>query len=286
MPTTTTARPSTNHAVLVVGWDDTYRGKQLRHHSSRRRRLHRQEQLGHRLGATSGYFYVSYYDARLARTSYAATFEGAESAANYDAIYQYDPLGDVDALGAGTSTLWGANVFTANANSSLSAVGFYAEAPNTTYAVYAGSSLASLGKVASGTQANMGFHTVRCSPARALTGGSTFVVAVKLTTPGWNYPIAIEYPVSGYSSAATAQAGQSYLSGNGTSWTDLTTVKANGNVCLKAYASFDVTPPVTSATGLQANRHRGLEAHKPDSDLLGHRSRWLRSCQHQVPGGR
>ena len=201
----------------------------------------------------SGYFYVSYYDTVLGRTSYAATFESAQSAANYDTVYQYDPLGDVNDFGGndGSTTLWGANRFTAGATSILKAVGFYVEAPNTAYEVWEGPSTASLTKITQGTLPQMGFHTVTLPTGPALTSGVAFVVAVKLTTPGHDYPLAIEYPVAGYSSAATASPGQSYFSSDGTTWTDLTTVKDNANVCLKAYTitATAVAPTLTAPNG-------------------------------------
>ena len=54
-----------------------------------------------------------------------------------DALYQYDPLGDVGSIGYGAGTpIWGANRFTATADGSLQAVAFYAEAPNTAYEVW------------------------------------------------------------------------------------------------------------------------------------------------------
>jgi hypothetical protein len=43
-----------------------------------------------------------------------------------------------------------------------------------------------------------------------------------LTTPGYNYPIPLEMPVEGYSSAANAYAGQSFLFGPDNNWYDLT----------------------------------------------------------------
>ena len=67
--------------------------------------------------------------------------------------------------------------------------------------------------------------------------GEKFSVVVKLTTPGSNYPVAIEYPYPGFSSAAIARSGESYVSSNGVSWTDLTTEYPNSNVCLKAFSS-------------------------------------------------
>ena len=72
----------------------------------------------------------------------------------------------------------------------------------------------------------MGYHTVTLPAPVAVTSGQPFVVAVKVTSPGTTYPIAFEAPYSSYSSAATAQAGQSYVSSSGSSWTDMTTYRA------------------------------------------------------------
>jgi hypothetical protein len=68
----------------------------------------------------------------------------------------------------------------------------------------------------------------------AVTAGRQLVIAVKLTTPGYSFPVAIERPLAGYADA-TAAAGQSYVSGDGASWTDMTALIAGTDVCLKGY---------------------------------------------------
>jgi C1A family cysteine protease len=227
-----------NHAVLVVGWNDGYAASNFSTAPPGNGAFIVKNSWGPSWG-DAGYFYVSYYDTKFGRTTYAATFNGARATTNYNGIYQYDPLGDVTDIGDGsTTTHWGANKFTARANATLSAVGFYAEVPSTAYAVYTGTALTSLTKVASGTMAQMGFHTVSISPTRALTTGAVFYVAVKLTTPGNYYPVAVEYPDADSStSTAKASAGQSYESDDGATWYDLTSWLPNGNVCLKAYTT-------------------------------------------------
>jgi hypothetical protein len=97
--------------------------------------------------------------------------------------------------------------------------------------------------------AYMGYHTVTLPSPVAVTSGQPFVVAVKMTTPGYTWPIPVEYQLANYSSAATAAAGQSYVSSTGTSWSDLTIAwNATANVCLKAYVKTSVPPTVTSFT--------------------------------------
>jgi C1A family cysteine protease len=225
-----------NHAVLVVGWDDDYPASGFAMPPFGDGAFIVKNSWGPEFG-DDGYFYVSYYDNIFGRTDPMGFVDGAEPTYNYSRIYQYDPLGDVNGMGYESPEGWFANVFTAQEDSRLSAVGFYALAPGTQYVVYAGSSLADLQPSTQGTLAYMGYHTVQLPRQVGLKGGTPFVVAVKLFSPGTDEPIAIEYPIARFSSAATAEPGQSYVSPDGIEWSDLTVVwDPEANVCLKAYA--------------------------------------------------
>ncbi len=70
-----------------------------------------------------------------------------------------------------------------------------------------------------------------------LNAGQKFSVVLKLINPVYNYPIAVEMPISGYSSQAKANASESFVSSDGKTWTDITTEPgyANTNVCIKAF---------------------------------------------------
>ena len=242
----------TNHEVLVVGWDDDYAAANFATTPAGNGAFIVKNSWGTGWG-NSGYFYVSYYDSMFGRyTNPSAVFDNAESTGNYAGIYQYDPLGYVTDVGYGGNTGWFANVFTAETTASLSAVGFYTAVPGSSYEVYTGASLATKTLSTSGTIAYMGYHTVTLPSPVAVTNGQPFVVAVKMTTPGYTRPIPVEYQVANYSSAATAAAGQSYVSSTGTSWSDLTTIwNATANVCLKAYVKEpspgNITGTVTNA---------------------------------------
>jgi C1A family cysteine protease len=229
---------SGNHQVLVVGWDDDYPAANFAVPPLGNGAFLVKNSWGTGFG-DGGYFYVSYYDSAFGCLSIMGAYDGGESTANYSGIYQYDPLGDVNSTGYSSPVGWFANVFTAQATSSLSAVGFYTLAPSSDYEVYSGASLMAMTRMTSGTFAYMGYHTVKLPQPLAATRGQPFVVAVKVTSPGIDNPIAIEYPLSDYSSAATAEPGQSYVSADGTSWVDLTQIQDNGNVCLKAYVTGD-----------------------------------------------
>lgn len=86
-----------------------------------------------------------------------------------------------------------------------------------------------------------GYHTVRLEAPAQVTPGKLFSVVVKLTTPGYYYPIPLEMPLRTYSSNAAAEPGQSFISSDGEidDWIGITTLGgpfAGTNVCLKAFA--------------------------------------------------
>ncbi len=154
-------------------------------------------------------------------------------------------------IGYGSTTPWFANIFTAAATEQLTAVSFYVASPNSPYEIYVYSNVSGgaprsgpLGSTNTGTMAMPGYHTVTLSSPVSVTDGQSFSVVVKLTTPGYNWPIPMEYPWDGYSTGATASAGQSFISSSGTSWSDITlSYDSNTNVCIKAFAGGDTTPP-------------------------------------------
>lgn len=234
-----TTRP--NHAIDIIGWNDSYAAANFSHRPPGNGAFLCRNSWGRSWGA-QGYFWVSYYDRFIA--SNVSAFPQVEKVTNYAQCYQYDPYGETDGLGWPDSpTGWFANQFTATANESLAAVGFGVPSGNGAYWVYAGPSLSQLTQVASGYTTFAGFTTVKLSTPVALTSGSPFVVAVCEVTPGYSYPVPVEAPILGYDSQATASPGQSFVSSDGATWTDLTAVSGygNSNVCLKAYTVAPTT---------------------------------------------
>ncbi|MHC1681733.1 MAG: lectin like domain-containing protein [Clostridiaceae bacterium] len=233
-----------NHAVDIIGWDDNFDRNKFYDPYSKTKPAGNgaficRNSWGSSFGQ-GGYFYISYYDAYVGKSL--SVFNGAESTKNYSSVYQYDALGLVGSLGYGTNTAWYANVYTARATKYLSAASFYTVAPNSTYEVYvvnnytSPNSLTSSRKlVKTGKIPFAGYNTVKFNSIVPVYGGKKFAVVVKITTPGVNYPIPVEYAVSGYSSKASAAAGQSYVGYNGSSWQDLTSYDKTANVTLKAF---------------------------------------------------
>ena len=242
-----------NHAVCIVGWDDSYSRYNFLTAPAGDGAFIIKNSWGPSWGQ-SGYFYMSYYDTKVGLDN--AVFQNAESTTNYARNYQYDPLGWTESVGYGTNTAWCANVFSALADEQLVAVSLYGAMPGTSYElkVYLDPVNGPLNEsgpsiTQTGTLASAGYQTIPLSTTVPLDAGLPFSIVAKLTTPGFNYPIPMESPVTGYSSLATAIAGQSWISADGVSWGDLTTFFANANACLKAFTVDRTGLLVTPATG-------------------------------------
>jgi C1A family cysteine protease len=239
-----TATTTPNHMVTLVGWDDTYSASKFP--ASNRPASNGAWIVRNNWGTAwgeAGYFYMA-YDSHLD----SAAVYLADPARNQK-IYQYDPLGWIGNIGYGTTTAWCANVFTANGNTSITEVAFYAGAAATAYEITVRTAVTgtpATGTLALGPQTGQldaaGYRRVVLANPVIVPNGSRFAIIVKLTTPGMNYPIPVEYPHAGWSDKATANAGESWASSDGAHWQDLTTSTANMNACIKAFGNSINTP--------------------------------------------
>ena len=258
-----TGLANSGHAVCVVGWDDEYPKENFVTKKTSAPAGDGAYLVRNSWGADwgdGGYYWVSYHDNFFAKSTMSA-FCNAEPADNYGKVYQYDPLGEVGHF----SAPWGANMFTAGAADKLAAVGFYALTPRTAYTLQIrtgceagkpGSGTLALTK--SGTIAKPGYVTLPLDKPVPVAAGRRFAVILKLSTPGYSYPHAIEFAYTGYTSGANAAPGQSFFSETGSSWTDLTRWNTTANFCIKAYtegaapielASLSVSGPATVKSG-------------------------------------
>jgi hypothetical protein len=239
-----------NHAITIVGWDDSYDRNRFATKPQGNGAFIVKNSWGSSWGE-NGYFYVSYYDTWIGRDN---AFFSAEGAGNYYHIYQYDPLGWVVSFGENSETEYFANVFTAQSAENVAAVSFYTGTTDAQYqvSVYRGVQNSPVKGTAviseSGTIGVPGYHTIPLSSPVPVDKGERFSVMVKLTTPGYKYPVAVEYPLSGFSSGARATNGQSYVSSSGTTWTDLNSIYPNTNVCLKAFTTQGSVYPALTPT--------------------------------------
>ncbi|GAH34513.1 unnamed protein product, partial [marine sediment metagenome] len=135
-----------------------------------------------------GYFYLCYGSANM---------EGVASYRykGYDAneiVYYWDEAGLVACAGYDTSA-WMASVFTSGQDGNLTHVDFWTTSNNATYELYVydgsfGSQLA----YQTGSCAEFGYYSIPLTTPVSVTNGQQFTVAVKMTTPGFDYPIPIE----------------------------------------------------------------------------------------------
>jgi len=261
---------SSGHAVTIVGWDDNYAATNFTTAADGPGAWLVKNSWGTAWGS-AGYFYISYYDksfGSVIQTSGAkkdtAVFLG-ESTSNYDTVYSYDKLGEVNDYSYGTTKTGSfANVFTANSSETIKSVGFYTTDLNVPYtiSIYKNPTSGPVGVTPaatfSGTLTYMGYNTVIIPSSQqvTVTTGDRFSVVVQVTNPTNNVYIPIEMNSEGYTSGIVSQTGQGYLLGS-SGWADLKTVIDNSHVCVKAYTGSTtalptvsrLTPPSGSITG-------------------------------------
>ena len=207
---------SANHAVAIVGWDDNYSASNFNY---------RPEGDGAWIVKNSwdstwgenGYFYVSYYDNKLAQVgipdySYAFVFN---STARYDKNYQYDIIGMTDYFVTGEKTIWVENVFDATDNELLAAVStMFRKVTDWELFVYLNNELV----VNKNGTSNPGYWTIDFGEYIPVASGDQFRVVFKLFNEN-----GAEFGISEKISAnkLSYSPGISFFSLDGENWTDL-----------------------------------------------------------------
>ena len=226
-----------NHDIIIIGWDDNYPAEKFNLHTDKDGAFICQNSWGTEFGE-DGIFYVSYEDANIGRNTIAYT--DIESTDNYDHLYQTDLCGWVGQLGYGDGTCYFSNIFKAERDERIEAVGFYAVGPDTEYSITVMDgekdlSNALLGEVqASGKLENAGYYTVQLDRAVEMEAQKKYAVVIKIHTPGESYPVATEYAADEATREADISDGDGYISHNGAKWTG-TETEYGCNVCMKLY---------------------------------------------------
>lgn len=228
---------STNHAVTIVGWDDTFPASAFTQNAPGNGAWICKNSWGTKY-MESGYYYVSYYDGFIGKSP---TVFIPKKKDLRGIIHQYDPLGATRSVGfKGEGYM--ANIYTAKYKELLHEVGVFNVANQTDYEIYVVRHVNKTSqlsderiKVAEGTILYPGYYTIDITPQQ-LEEGEQFSVIVYMnsTKSKNNTPLAIESRIEGYTSKAVAAPGQSYYSKSGSGWTDLTGTLANANFCIKA----------------------------------------------------
>ena len=264
---------TTNHSVLIVGWDDNYSASNF--NSKCRPSSDGAWLIRNSWGdcnSMGGYFWISYEDAMLQaekNEEAEVAFFDVEKVDNYDNNYQYD--GGIP-FAFSKSFLRGANVFEAKADEKMQAVSFYTQEANVNYEVsiyespdsdnpMSGKLVSSL----SGTIAERGYHTIdfvkEDKDEVFMTKGKRYAVVVKLEESGDTSYQTYEctHNDSALTEAVSANKGESYVQYSDGEWEDFSELewsskeKNNANLCIKMFSdtwdSTKATPtPVPTAT--------------------------------------
>ncbi len=231
---------TTNHAVQIVGWDDSYSRSNFK--SGSQPSMDGAWLIKNSWGTSwgdGGYFWMSY--AQKLTDGSAFVVEDADSSMK---AYYYDALGWSGHWGytSGASNIYFANVFRATRNETLTEVAFYTPDNNINYEinVYAGmSSMPSSSPIPSGgtslsTQSGSiafaGYHTITLNTPVSLSNGEYFSVVVRFK--GYTTTAVEMKTNNGFTDNAVIDKG-SFFSSNGQNWT---TGESNAiNACVKAF---------------------------------------------------
>lgn len=226
-----------NHDVVIIGWDDNYSKNNFNTELEADGAFICMNSWGSEFG-DEGLFYVSYYDSKIGMHN--AVYSGVEKESNYDHIYQSDLCGWVGQLGYEEETAYFSNVYQAERDEDVSAVGFYATGKNTSYEIYYVSdfedenSFEEKKYIQSGTVKNAGYYTIDLKTSIQMEEEKKYAVVIKITTPNAVHPIAIEYKAGRDTKTVDISDGEGYISLTGKSWEHVEESK-NCNLCLKMY---------------------------------------------------
>ena len=236
-----TEKKSLNHDVLILGWDDEFPASSFKTDPGMDGAFICQNTWGKSFG-DDGVFYVSYADANAFTTG--LVYSRVESPGNYSRIYQNDVCGWQGRQGYDSPECWFAGVFTAQSAEKLSAAGFYSLGNHTEYEIYIvhefknEDSFIHKKYLTGGTIEGMGYYTIDLPMKEELAEGERFAVAVHVTTPGVDKPVAVELKKDSYTQNVTTENKESYISLTGGSWEN-TQEDFETNICLKAYTDVN-----------------------------------------------
>ena len=205
-----------NHAVLLVGWDDSYSKDNFMITPPGDGAFILKNSWGTDFG-DEGYLYISYYDTQFVR-GYPAIGVIVNNTVSYNKNYQIDITGMDKYENFNLSQIYYANEFEALGNDLIAAVGTYFSSSGEKYeiSIYVNDILK---HTQNGTSAFGGFSTVKLNNYIPVTEGDIFRAVIK----GVNVPLSINTRVhnDGYTS---------FISAEGKIW------NASENiVCLKIY---------------------------------------------------
>ena len=225
-----------NHVVLLVGWDDSLT------HSHGSGAWICKNSWGTSWGE-GGYFYIAYGSANLCE--YVSAFTCTRGYDYRENLYYYDDAGMQASFYSTPYNTWGAVRFIPTVSGVLERVEFWN--PGTTlnyviriYDTRTGSgpyTFSGLLSSQSGSVSRAGYYSVELTTKPAITSGNDFIVVMQFNTPTYQWPV----PFDDYAPTA----GQSYVSNDGSTWENLSSLGYNWDIGIRAV----VQQPVSTFTG-------------------------------------
>ncbi|WP_067041893.1 C1 family peptidase [Methanobrevibacter sp. YE315] len=238
-----------NHAVVIVGWDDTYSKSNFKSTPPGDGAWIIKNSWGTSSGE-NGYYYVSYYDTKLAqvnKSDVTYTFI-LNDTIKYDKNYQYDIPGRTDFFINSSNVVWYKNRFTATDNEYLTAVStYFQKATDWIVYIYVNGQkvLTQSGKSPSS------YSTIELNKFIQINKGDVFEVVFKITVDNEaGVPISEEVSLN----KQLYKEGISYISYDGKTWKDLydltwsysTHTYASQVACIKAFTILNkIVPKIT-----------------------------------------
>ncbi|MBR0270984.1 MAG: Ig-like domain repeat protein [Methanobrevibacter sp.] len=250
-----------NHAVTIVGWDDSYskdKFKKIRVNDTTYISPGGdgawicKNSWGTTWGNNKGYFYVSYYDKNCVRlgdydkSTYTIILNDT---VRYDKNYQYDIIGITDYLITGESTIWYENIFNATDDEFLAAFSTYFNATSKwTAQIYVNNAL----KLTQNGISNAGYYTFDLDEFIPLKTGDEFKIVIKLENDNLaSFPISEKVR----SNRILYSEGVSFFSFDGENWIDLYNYKADMSqyghtydsqvACIKAFTINELNTEIS-----------------------------------------
>ncbi len=213
------ATGTSNHAVLIVGWDDN-----LTHADGQGAWIVKNSwgtswggACGY--GTERGYFTLAYGSANIGSwASFLSTWQAYDTDGS---LLYYDEAGYTNSVGYGTTTAWGFCKSIPVDDVILKRVEFWTcdATPDVDVYIYDnfnGTSLSNL--IASKLNSSFdlpGYHSVEIASVPRVSSGNDVYVVVKITDASYKYPLT-------YDSVGPRSAATSYISSNGSSWSEWT----------------------------------------------------------------
>ena len=248
-------RTTANHAVAIVGWDDTISPETFSSDPAKQPPAAGAWIIKNSWSADwglDGCFYLSYYDMSICEpTSFLVDLPDADGSFSYDSNYQYDYLsaasvGKIEP-GAFGEAVAAANVFAAEGDETLEAVSATTANPDSTvqvevYLLDSDAADPTDGTLAASQTETVeygGYHTIALDEPVALSAGQRFSVVERIEGyEGAYLPLEVaaydandpDEAQGGYVKAqrAVANAGESFYSADGgATWSDVTELSAD-----------------------------------------------------------